>query len=845
VSSRARICFPARAHRRRRCALAVASLAALLASAARGALPPGWTVHTFTGRMHDIAVGGGMLACATDGGLLFFDPAAREYAPVLADAGCTDGECLTSNRLTAVSRDEQGDFWIGTEANGVVAYRPLATQRKYDRFFALSTRPGGNLLADSVVSIETWKNETVYVGTSRGVGQIDRAGGVDSYNPDAERRLGVDFKGNVLHDLAVDSLFVWVATDSGVSRYDRRPPYTVHFLPDSLAHRETYMVKRLGGQIYAGNDEGASVWQETSSTWRRIRNANDTDPTHPTTPTFLMRSLARLPDGRLAAGADGNVYFFNGSLWTPLYPPAIFLLNDRRFETVVTVGDTLWLNQSNVDGEGGFLETWSLHDTTWRRYETGGLPGSSVQVVAVAPSGTIWAGTRLAGIASLVPGATWCAYNGNDPVVRPHMTDNSGHVSALAAGFDERVWFHALPQPNLSTAIDVLTPGANCAHASDAWTHVAPGDSGFGCRYWKAPMDGDGNIFFLSDGDPGAVADAGGIDVTSADGSQRVHIGTDVLGAAGVGALAFETQAGTWGTAYLGLNNEGSHGLRRWTRAGQLFPPHPPTSTNFAELSLPDSYDVSQYRDIAVMPDSLNRIWVATGSGLFEYDVPSRSVLRTLGAKQDARPGLLSVDLKALAFDAAGNLWVASVKGVNRLRLADRQPGATLVIDAFTTIDIIRELNAASSAGQLYDPTKAVAPLPSAKVLGLVYDKPHDVLHIATDAGLATVDVGAISHTASVPLTSAILYPNPVRADAGHTEVRIAHISEPATVSIYTLEGQLVCEATDREDNDVVWLLGAPSCLETEGNYKAATGTYLVRIATRAGTTVRTLVVIR
>ena len=80
-------------------------------------------------------------------------------------------------------------------------------------------------------------------------------------------------------------------------------------------------------------------------------------------------------------------------------------------------------------------------------------------------------------------------------------------------------------------------------------------------------------------------------------------------------------------------------------------------------------------------------------------------------------------------------------------------------------------------------------------------------------------------------------YPNPVRADAGHSEVRIARLSEPATVTIYTLEGELVCEATDREDGDVIWKLSAPSCLETEGNYLAATGTYMVRIATRAGST--------
>ena len=65
-----------------------------------------------------------------------------------------------------------------------------------------------------------------------------------------------------------------------------------------------------------------------------------------------------------------------------------------------------------------------------------------------------------------------------------------------------------------------------------------------------------------------------------------------------------------------------------------------------------------------------------------------------------------------------------------------------------------------------------------------------------------------------MPLEQAVLYPNPVRFDAGHAAVRLAHVGEPATVTIYTLEGQEVCTVTDREDGDIVWTLGTPSCLE-------------------------------
>src|SRR5262249_44113030 len=60
--------------RRKRCAAGWMLLAAAAAAPARAELPSGWSVHSFAGRIRDIETSGGVLACATDGGLLFFDP---------------------------------------------------------------------------------------------------------------------------------------------------------------------------------------------------------------------------------------------------------------------------------------------------------------------------------------------------------------------------------------------------------------------------------------------------------------------------------------------------------------------------------------------------------------------------------------------------------------------------------------------------------------------------------------------------------------------------------------------------------------------------------------------------
>jgi len=802
-------------------------------------------VHTFTGRIRDIETAGGVLACATDGGLLFFDPATQTFAPVVADAGCTTGDCLTSNQLTAVSRGANGAYWIGTAASGVVVFKPAASGRQFGRFFALNTAPGGDLLADSVSCIAA-AGDAVYVGTSGGVAQIDIAGAVESHNPDAARALGSAIPGTRIRALAVDAGFVWVATDSGVSRSLRTPPYTVQHLVAGLVGPEAFSLEVLNGVVHAGTGVGVFTWNEAGSIWERVVNCATCPPQNP--PNFVARSIARRADnGWLFVGTDGGVMVYNNFLWSPLSPGPLFLLGDRRFEVMAASGDTVYTCQTNVDAEGGFLERWITGPTpagTWTRWAPNAPPPTEVQVMSLAGDGTLWAGTLLGGVGSLSVTGTWCVYNGDDPIVRANMDDPAGHTSMILADRSGDVWFHAIPQPGLADTLDALTPSAQCDHAQDVWRHIAPDQLNFLGRYWRAELDGDGHRYFLSDGQ--RADEQGGIDVLSADGLRVANLRPSVLGPGGatVGALGFDTTVGSWQRAYVGINGNGNSGLKQWFRSGQLFPPMPPGPSNFTTLALPDSVDVGEYRDIVVVPGT-RILWIGTDNGVLEYDAAASRLRTLLRAKVDARPGLLSGDIKDLQLDRLGNLWVATVKGVNRLRLSERVSGQPPLIDTFTTVEIIRELNAASRVGQIYDPRRALAPLPAAKANALAYDAARDRLYIGTSGGVAAVDVAVLSQTASVPLSQAVLYPNPVRFDAGHTVVRLAHVGEPATITIYTLEGEEVCTVSDREDGDIVWTLGAPSCLESEGNFRAASGAYLVRITTAAGSTMRTLVVVR
>ncbi|MFQ5601526.1 MAG: T9SS type A sorting domain-containing protein, partial [Candidatus Krumholzibacteriia bacterium] len=386
--------------------------------------------------------------------------------------------------------------------------------------------------------------------------------------------------------------------------------------------------------------------------------------------------------------------------------------------------------------------------------------------------------------------------------------------------------------------VDRLVADPGCAHAADVWDHIDPDEKNFGGRYWKIEEDGEGNRFFLSDGDePGP----GGLDVLSAGTDSVLNLRADLLGGSAIGAIAFETTSGPWTKAYLGVNNAGQDGLVLWRNSDDLFVPG---EANFEALQL-GGMTVGAYRDIAVDPANRSRLWVGTGASLFEYDTVERDTLLTLGVQTGAAARLVSPDLQDLLIDDLGNLWVATVNGLNRISLRD----SVLEVDAFSTRAKIAELNeaAAQTVGRLYDPMQSIAPLPSPKVNSLAYDASRRRLHMATDAGIATVDVGALGAGIRIPIEKAFVFPNPVRVLQGQERIFLADVNLPARVKIYNLEGEVVFEKTVTDENEEIWDLRIFVSRSGQGGtfFDATSGIYMVRIDTSDGTKVAPLVVIR
>ena len=812
-------------------------------SVARAELPVGWEVEVFSGAIYDMVADGSIVVCATGGGLLLYDTQTDTFAQI-ADAGCVDGNCLRSNQLTALDRDARGQYWVGSLQSGLTVVRPPLGSGEYGYFFADNLSFGGGLQADSVIAVDVWMQESVYVATTRGVSQIDVAGALENFNRQASRSSGVDgFPTAPINDLLADSTFVWVATDAGMFRYQRDPPYSVFPMTTGFVGTVAHAVKRLNGRIHCGTDVGLLIWNESGSTWERLASASPQD--------FAVLDFAALSGNpvRYVAGSRTDFWFYNGFAWGKLSPPSLPLLQGRLFETVLAIGDSVFACQVNDTDEGGFLEILDARPGViqWSRRQKSSIPTSSINRIGVSPvNADVWVGTQFAGVARRNSSGEWCVFNGNDANVAANMTDAAGRVEAMLVDRSGDAWFTPLAI-SARTPVDRLHGDRQCDHTQDAWAHIPPDSLGFGGRYWEIQEDGTGNRYFLSDGD---VPSPGGIDVVSADLLQSTNIRADLLGGDAIGALAFDRIDATWQFAYVGVNSRGRQGLLRWTNSNDIFNPGP---ANFNVRNLPK--DVNEYRDIIVdRRAGREHLWVATNEELFQYDLLRQDTLRTIGLKLSAKPGLLSPDIRDLELDDFGSLWSATTKGVNRINLDELASSGILALDAFSTRETVTEINDSNPAvGRLYDPVVTIKPLPSSSVISLAFDSQRRELLIGTALGMAILDVTRVGVRPTTPVDGAFAFPNPLRVFQGNEVMYIGGISEEASVRIYNLEGELVFERT----NVVPVALGETPAFKNEawdlktqgstaeGYFAAASGVYLVRIETTQGSKVTSIAVIR
>jgi len=250
--------------------------------------------------------------------------------------------------------------------------------------------------------------------------------------------------------------------------------------------------------------------------------------------------------------------------------------------------------------------------------------------------------------------------------------------------------------------------------------------------------------------------------------------------------------------------------------------------------------------------------FIATQShGVLAFDETRSQGSRFISLVEEEAGNLPSTDVRALALDKTGNLWIGTTNGIRVLFGADNifndtnpqtndiiiveedgVPKELLFQQQLTDIEVDGSNNkwiGTSSSGVFYmspDATETLAhftkdnsPLPSNTINDIEIDSESGRVYMGTTKGIVSFQGSATAPEDT--LENVYAFPNPVRPGF-NGNLSIAGLTNNAIVKITDIEGNLVHEAT-AEGGTMLWDLTA------FGRHKVASGVYLILIANEDG----------
>ena len=760
----------------------IAAVGALLiaAPAVRGASGD-WNVYLNTSAVNRITAIGDSLWCGTRGGIVLFNLADSTFSQ-----RC-DGLGFRSTNVTGVTVDANGAVWASFMTAGVARIDRFGT----DPIVKLYSPAIDGILSDSVTCIAAAGSD-VYYGSSKGAAKFFE--NLPSWEP----ILSDSLDGVRVSDLLARGDTIYAATDRGVARFNRANfDYRLYRIGKGLS------LCISDGVVHAATISG--VHRFTGSGWTSLGMPGGAQP-------FAVAGGA----GALYAITDGRAHRYSGASWIELNTDDLRSLFSRTYKIfsnyniprtiAVDPRGTLWLGGYEPQlNRGAHLNFWN--GSAWRNKAPLELTQNNIIGISLAPEGT-WVSTQQFGVCLRLEDGSWLPYtksrSSGDPAGWSYwafmlcfLRDTQGYLWAGVPGVD----------------LDRFRVNDPASQADDAWDHYALGEGTITTnRFIKARQDPAGNRWFLSDD---VVQGMSGINIMSADGQHWLSVNPAVEPRM-LGGSVFDVSFSPNGTAHLALRG---YGLQSWTTGGFDWA-HLSNLADDGWFSPIEPTDLASTTIFSCERGPDGALWLGTAAGLIRY---REGVIDSFTIKTDVGDaGLLGAQVNDLEFDGDGNLWVATEGGLNRI---DPDGG----ILAYTSYD--------SWDGTLY-PSSAISPLPSAVCQTLAYDAAAKALWIGTAGGLARLDV-APAVEVRIPLSRAILYPNPVHVGRGDSRLRIARISSPVSIRVYNLEGELVHEVDGVADGGTAW------DLMTLNGDQATSGVYLVRVSDGRSVETRKIAVVR
>jgi hypothetical protein len=755
-----------------------------------------WINYLDPSLVTEIVLKNDLLYLATHGGILIYDPDRASFEQYTT----TDG--LPSNALTCCAFDSFGDLYVGTEDAGIARVR--FQENGIDVNTLTSTFHG--LSDDRITTLTAWGDTIVY-GTQNGAGTI--VGG--SAGTTFFKRNGLP--SDIISDVEADGNHVWIATDSGVVLLDQ-----LGFLKDlsaGLPSLDVNVIERADTDLWIGMNNGVAQFNPLDSTWTTVLDLG-------TRQAFSVHW-----DGAtLWVGTNNRLYYYDEATWRYVSAFDVILeysLSPGRVQilSIISAPDGnyyMGLSDPVTERRGASLVMYDGENLGAIRPNA--IANNWIARLAIDIDESVWVSTASFGVGKLTPGGDWVNYNST--------TEGGAGLSqryfnlALLADEQGSKWFAV---PDSTHPLDELQDQLDGDFSNDVWIYHdidSGGGDGLGSvQFLRARVDPAGNRWFVADTYP--VEENSGIHILSRDKSEWRRVTAATTGGEMWGGKIFDVAFGPNGVVYVA--NWGL-GVQRWFTGGYEWSDLSNFSGDiWSSVGEVEDEFVSEAEIYVLALSDDGTLAIGTSAGLYKY---RNGDFRRIQAKRGFSPGLLGEKVMDVVFDRAGDLWVATNLGLNRIAAGDDND-----IDSYTTPAAWQnELNA------FFDQS-VVSPLANAYCEALALHPQEDILYIGTKGGMSSFDFSP-AQLEETELSGIYLYPNPVEGRKGHSELKIGNITTPVFIEIYSMEGELVhSQEVAGADDPVVW------DLTTAEGFIVASGVYLVRVISGGNSTVRTVSVIR
>ena len=609
--------------------------------------------------VHALHIDDAELWAATAGGVLRVHGATRSVSRFTYLDGLARGEVL------AVTRDEAGDLWFGTDGGGLSRYRTESGRFDAPLTAFIDIRVGALTVADG----------TLYVGSDRGINvlPLDLLRVRESY-----RQLGSFTRDAKVSGILVHGGEIWAATSEGVAR---APLASANLQdPDSWSASEIGAVTDLlliEGEVWAAGKLG--VWRHDGTQW-----VVEGSP-------LGAAQLVKVPQGvlvtnenrvyelqgarwrRSRAAQGGTIHdlvWFTGRLWAATDlglevldegildvgdPPA-----DQYYDLTVADG-RLWAASVPNDRVGVARGVFELDGDSWQVHDrAAGLETNLA--VSVAVDGTtkeMWVGTWGWGVAWRSRFGRWTWLDERNSALRGIVQPVAPAfvvVPDLAVDADGYVW-----ATNLQVGLVVFHSQPVLRSTSFDAEHLGLGPAP---ELGPLAVDADG-LKWIGTGRQGLVLfDDGGTPLDAQDDAAEILDSNrePLLTSNRITAVATHER-----TLWVGTDN-GLHRIAyRHDRGTGL------QIDSWRSYRLEHGLESASITDIAI--DDQGGAWVGTEEGVTQFRATG-ALLHTYTA---ANSGLANDGVTSVAFDeSSGALWIGTTAGLSQLQITrGDEPGAT------------------------------------------------------------------------------------------------------------------------------------------------------------------------